>query len=419
MNIDLKIEGLFGYFNYHLKFDKNINLITGPNGYGKTTVLSIIYAISQNNLVDLSKLEFNSINIITKDSKVLISKTKEKNILNFDINGEKSNLNVDNQIKKIREERNSILHIVEDDLWVNRATGKLFNDEELFKHFNHKKGSPDISIGFPTVYMVKAQRLISSFKKNRPSMDRFIDRANNKEVNEVNFNFKIEEYSKEIKDKFEELVMQYYKKGQELDRLFPKKLFDHKNKMAESQYNKKFENLVKKQKLLAKYNLSVRDDLEFPKFSEELSAVFAVYLSDTEDKLKVFDNLIEKLEIFTKILNEKNFVNKSISVNTVDGIVVTTNKNKKLPLKELSSGEQNEIVLMYELLFKTDRNTILLIDEPEISLHVVWQKSFIKDLKKIVDLNNITAIVATHSPNIINKSWELTQDLYKLSLEGN
>ncbi len=64
MNIDLKIEGLFGYFNYHLKFDKNINLITGPNGYGKTTVLSIIYAISQNNLVDLSKLEFNSINII-------------------------------------------------------------------------------------------------------------------------------------------------------------------------------------------------------------------------------------------------------------------------------------------------------------------------------------------------------------------
>ena len=170
---------------------------------------------------------------------------------------------------------------------------------------------------------------------------------------------------------------------------------------------------------MAKYNLSVRDDLEFPKFSEELSAVFAVYLSDTEDKLKVFDNLIEKLEIFTKIFNEKNFVNKSISVNTVDGIVVTTNKNKKLPLKELSSGEQNEIVLMYELLFKTDRNTILLIDEPEISLHVVWQKSFIKDLKKIVDLNNITAIVATHSPNIINKSWELTQDLYKLSLEGN
>ena len=41
----IAIKKLFGLFDYHIKFDtvENITILTGPNGYGKTTILNIIY----------------------------------------------------------------------------------------------------------------------------------------------------------------------------------------------------------------------------------------------------------------------------------------------------------------------------------------------------------------------------------------
>ena len=41
----IKIKKLFGLFDYHITLDisENITILTGPNGYGKTTILKIIY----------------------------------------------------------------------------------------------------------------------------------------------------------------------------------------------------------------------------------------------------------------------------------------------------------------------------------------------------------------------------------------
>jgi len=68
-------------------------------------------------------------------------------------------------------------------------------------------------------------------------------------------------------------------------------------------------------------------------------------------------------------------------------------------------------VLLYELIFNTDPNTLVLIDEPEISLHVTWQKEFINDLIEIIELQKIQVITATHSPQIVNGRWDLTYNL--------
>jgi predicted ATP-binding protein involved in virulence len=62
-------------------------------------------------------------------------------------------------------------------------------------------------------------------------------------------------------------------------------------------------------------------------------------------------------------------------------------------------------------LFKVKPGTLVLIDEPELSLHVVWQTQFLDDLLKIIELQKINVIIATHSPQIINNRWDLTVDL--------
>jgi predicted ATP-binding protein involved in virulence len=63
------------------------------------------------------------------------------------------------------------------------------------------------------------------------------------------------------------------------------------------------------------------------------------------------------------------------------------------------------------LLFKVQPNSLVLIDEPEISLHVAWQVQFLKDLQEIIKLANFDVLLATHSPDIINDRWDLTVEL--------
>jgi predicted ATP-binding protein involved in virulence len=83
--------------------------------------------------------------------------------------------------------------------------------------------------------------------------------------------------------------------------------------------------------------------------------------------------------------------------------MVKINNDDELSLEVLSSGEQHEIVLLYDLLFKTEKNALVMIDEPELSLHVSWQKSFVKDLLEIIKIAEFDVILATHSPYIVGK----------------
>ena len=65
------------------------------------------------------------------------------------------------------------------------------------------------------------------------------------------------------------------------------------------------------------------------------------------------------------------------------------------------------LVLYYDLLFRVPSNTIVLIDEPELSLHVTWQKKFIPDLLDIIEVAGFDALIATHSPYIVGDREDL------------
>ena len=93
------------------------------------------------------------------------------------------------------------------------------------------------------------------------------------------------------------------------------------------------------------------------------------------------------------------------------GIYFVNDEGKELSFRELSSGEQHELVLIYELIFKVDDGSLILIDEPELSLHVAWQKRFIPNIQKIQKLRHLSVVIATHSPQIINERWDLVQEL--------
>ena len=115
--------------------------------------------------------------------------------------------------------------------------------------------------------------------------------------------------------------------------------------------------------------------------------------------------------MFLEILNERLNV-KSIQIDRDKGLIVKSEKfNRDIPLAGLSSGEQHMIILFYNLLFKCEENSLILIDEPEISLHISWQNNFINDLLRIKTITPFEVIIATHSPDIIDENWNLTVSL--------
>jgi len=70
---------------------------------------------------------------------------------------------------------------------------------------------------------------------------------------------------------------------------------------------------------------------------------------------------------------------------------------------QLSSGEKQMLVIMLTVLVEDNQNYVLFMDEPEVSLHVEWQKRLIG---LILDLNpNIQIILTTHSPAVIMDGW--------------
>jgi predicted ATP-binding protein involved in virulence len=259
------------------------------------------------------------------------------------------------------------------------------------------------------VYLIKEQRLIkqSNFRNRN---NRMIER-------EISFINTIQEYAQELSDLIKNKQVESLQKTQQLDSSFPKRLLDPNIiTLTKEEFVNRFENLKNKYEQLQKFGL-ITNSLDVPSYdeNEENTKVLSVYLSDSEEKTAVFDDILNKIELFTNILNQKRFAFKSIHINKDNGFIFKTNQDQILSLTELSSGEQHEVVLLYELLFKVEPGTLVLIDEPEISLHVSWQQEFINDLIKIADMQKIRFVIATHSPTIINNRYDLSVDLHALT----
>lgn len=358
----LKIEKLFDLFDYDIELDnpENLLILTGPNGYGKTMMLRIIDSFLREDYVFFDELVFNKITLyFVNDIKSVITQTRRDNLLNAN--------------KKVVE--------VKYEFW---KKNKLDPDPLLqeLKNVN--------------VHLIKEQRLLKTISTNK----------NGHQMTDT-----INEHAIELSKIIALNIQESLKIAQELDSSFPKRLLNGMpKKLTPNEFNQRFSLLHDKQAQLNKFDLA-ENEQEIPEYDEENAKVLLIYLADREKKLSAFDNLLKRLDLFTSILNERRFTHKTIKIDKNKGFVFLTNQGHELALTDLSSGEQHEVVLLYELIFNTKPDTLVLIDEPEISLHVTWQKEFLNDLIKIIELQKIQVLVATHSPQIINNRWDLVYNL--------
>jgi ABC-type ATPase involved in cell division len=149
---------------------------------------------------------------------------------------------------------------------------------------------------------------------------------------------------------------------------------------------------------------------EFP--TRELSApecgMLVYFVADMDKKLAAFDELYERAQQFLSTVNEL-LQGKEIELDSKnDGFVVWLKDSRgkgrqKILRSSLSSGEQHLLVLFYEVIFHPQaKPTLLLIDEPELSLHITWQLKLIDLLEQACSVSGTEMLVATHSPQIVD-----------------
>jgi len=70
---------------------------------------------------------------------------------------------------------------------------------------------------------------------------------------------------------------------------------------------------------------------------------------------------------------------------------------------QLSSGEKQMLAILLTVLIQDNKHSVLFMDEPEVSLHVEWQKRLI-DI--VLEMNpNVQIILTTHSPAVVMNGW--------------
>jgi ABC-type glutathione transport system ATPase component len=90
-------------------------------------------------------------------------------------------------------------------------------------------------------------------------------------------------------------------------------------------------------------------------------------------------------------------------INRTQNEISFLSGNTEISAYQLSSGEKQILVILLTVLVQDNKPAVILMDEPEISLHFDWQKKLIQYIRELNP--NAQIILATHSPAIVMEGW--------------
>ena len=132
------------------------------------------------------------------------------------------------------------------------------------------------------------------------------------------------------------------------------------------------------------------------------------YIATKRNYLATIEEDLTMKEITNKVVNEINGIFdileldvklKGFSKDEKAMPVFENSAGEEFDINDLSSGEKQLFLRTLSIKMLEPKNSIILIDEPELSLHPKWQQRIIEVYKKIGENNQI--IIATHSPHIL------------------
>ncbi|RAJ09887.1 AAA family ATPase [Aeromonas salmonicida] len=446
--IRVTVKSLFGVFDHDipLNSESGITIVIGENGLGKTVILESISALFSKNYDFFRTLVFENFMFyfdnndtwqltkkndengfslyILKDSIIKpVSKGKTQKIYQ---DTERYNRRI---MMRERDINRRIDMEIDKSYWVEQDRG-YFNRLELEKEYEYLR--------LMELKHHRRMMMINNESETTPPPKWFTDGLDKinvklietqriitaKEIGSDSYINNLKKCSEELKEMIAVSIKKSSFVASELDSTYPNRLvlkLRQGTRDTFEELNLALAKLDEKRKSFSSTGLVVKisdsDLLQIDEGQKDLINVLKLYIDDSHKKLEPFEDLSRKIKLFKGLIN-KRFKHKKLEIKQDEGLVFysTVVKNSKgdyesIPPSRLSSGEQNELILFYKLIFNSYSNDMVLIDEPELSLHISWQNKFIKDLKEVTSINGVSIVIATHSPDIIDENWDLKVEL--------
>lgn len=124
------------------------------------------------------------------------------------------------------------------------------------------------------------------------------------------------------------------------------------------------------------------------------------YIQSLESRLDAVEPIYQLIDRFVTIVNSL-LSDKTITFKLSQGFSIQNRLGVSLGPAQLSSGEQQLLLLFCYVLTARDVPTVFMIDEPEISLNIKWQRQLVQSLLDITDGASIQFILASHSMELL------------------
>ncbi|MFK0664973.1 AAA family ATPase [Aeromonas salmonicida] len=442
--ISFEICNLYGLYTHKILFNKNKHpektiILHGKNGVGKTALLKAIIYTFKGNFALLAKIPFDKINSTLSDGTLVsITRTSTKiespytHKVNY-IQQDKLDIEIIKNSKKVAfynydsfdSRKNSLVDNnpwivnVNDDYFLDRRTGERFPIDLLqYEDTEHSFGiGYRFGLGNKKNKRHNVLSYLQKIKVHLVETNRLFSHMTNTQViskeNREQITPSVKYCAKQLASYINKALKEYGETSQSLDQSFPQRFINDEIPLITlDELKNRLQKLTQKiailqeQGILDSTSLQPFDTESLDNAEENKLEVMGLYVSDSEKKLEKFDDLSNKVNLILQSLNGK-FSNKKVVLSKEYGLVTYGEGNIEIELDALSSGEQHEIVLLFELLFNVQPGTLVLIDEPELSLHVSWQKVFLPELISISENVGFYSILATHSPFIVGDRFDL------------
>ena len=403
---EVDINGFWGRHKINTKFFDNVNIFIGQNGSGKTTFISILQSILKVDIERLYNLQFETVTLKLYN--------KEKSNIELQVTKVAEDLEYKEIVFQIGDEKYSLPYISV--LIDYRRSGRIHprlrrRIEEL-----KDKMSELINLSYLSVH----RGAIDTDERDRPSrklnlVDIRLSKLNQKFAR---YQWKLESKMNTLSRQFQKDVLKLMLFNEEHDVIEINKKQEFDSKKAKSGLRRAFQDLevydTEIQEKIDKHIIRVSNAVETVNKDNDnhknglgINDITPLALVSKSNKIVALSKKMENDK--NKILKPINQYLKLLSSFT-DGKIFDNRKEERsglnvykdgesFPLDQLSSGEKQLIILLTESLLQKNKQTIFIADEPELSLHIEWQRRVIPSIKELNP--NAQVIIATHSPEIV------------------
>lgn len=432
----IQIEGLFGKYNYKIEFKNDIFIWVSENGVGKTTILNIIVALLNADRKTLTETYFKKVVITIDEKSYVIDKTNVKN--NYPEPRQVERLLVElreylpaRYFVQIRDEyrRSGKIDFEELDYLVH----KFVDRDEVSYHYRKRLiyrlrelqeiQFDDIS---DVLYEIKSRLteeilFYPTYRRIEISLDKvFINSTSHSNGELIKYiGFGMEDVKRRINNLLDKMGKDANNSYIEMNGAIISDLLKNSSiaELAKNipQINRhKVEVVIKRigeERIenIDKLKEFVNGKKDTP--NEDFLIFYLDKLAKIYDSQKAID---DKLSNFAKVCTKYLSGKKVIYDEAMLSLDIFDIDEQKIDFDDLSSGEKQIVSIFSKVYLDVTTSSIFVIDEPEISLSIEWQKEFLVD---VYNSGKVALLIATtHSPFIFkNEFREFTTeiDMYK------